>query len=184
MSTHLNLAQSHQQLNATQNLLAEALGERKQKLELMRLPYDVRHLILEHLTDPQSIRVFHRRSGVLIRLPEAARAGNIQLRRECLLVALKMCTIESHSGPSKVALQAWLSTIDLTGIDSFCETGYDAITSLSFPYLSRFLYRDATIAKDNDIGLALSCKNLRSLMLDFHAEELFKVLCRHPEAEG
>jgi hypothetical protein len=173
-----------QQLKATQDFLAERRGERKQRLELMRLPYDIRHLILEHLTDPHNIRVFLRRGSIPIRLPEAARAGNIQLRRECLLVALKMCTIEIHSGPSNAALQAWLSRINLTGIESSCETGYDAITSLSFPYFSRFPYRDASITKNNDIGLALACRNLRHLTLDFHTEELFKILCRHPEAEG
>jgi hypothetical protein len=67
-----------QQLKATQDFLA---GRRKPRLELMSLPYDVRHLILEHLTDPQNIRVFLRRDSIAIRLPEAARAGNIQLRR-------------------------------------------------------------------------------------------------------
>jgi hypothetical protein len=173
-----------QQLKATQDFLAERLSKGQQRFELMRLPYDVRHLILEHLTNPQNIRVFLRRSSIPIRLPEAARAGNIQLRRECLLVALKMCTIEIHSGPGNAALQAWLSMIDLTGIDSFCETGYDAITSLNFPYFSRFPYRDASITKNNDIGLALACRNLRSLSVDFHSEELFRVLCRHPESEG
>jgi hypothetical protein len=99
-------------------------------------------------------------------------------------VALKKCTVEIHSGPSNAALQAWLSTIDLTGIESFCETGYDAIASLNLPYFSRFPYHDASITKNNDIGLVLKCRNLRSLTLDFHSEELFKVLCRHPEAEG
>ena len=94
-----------QQLKATQDFLEERRGQR---LELMRLPFDVRHLILEHLTDPQNIRVFLRRGSIPIRLPEAARAGNIQLRRECLLVTLKMCTIEIHSGPSNAAFQAWL----------------------------------------------------------------------------
>lgn len=95
-----------------------------------------------------------------------------------------MCTIDIHSGPSNAALQAWLSTIDLTGIDSFCKTGFDAIKSLNFPYFSRFPYYDASITKNNDVGLALACKNLRSLTLDLHSEELFRVLCRHPEAEG
>lgn len=106
-----------QQLKATQDFVEERHGGRKQRLELMRLPYDVRHLILEHLTDPQNIRVFLRRSSTSIRLPEAARAGNIQLRRECLLVALKKCTVEIHSGPGNAAFQAWLSTIDLTGTE-------------------------------------------------------------------
>ncbi|GAB7328850.1 hypothetical protein MBLNU13_g00728t1 [Cladosporium sp. NU13] len=132
----------------------------------------------------ENIKVFLRHSEIAIRLPEAARAGNIQLRRECLLVALKKCTIESHSGPSNAALQAWLSTIDLTGIESFCKTGFDAITSLNFPYFSRFPYHDASITKNKDIELALACKKLRSLTLDFYSEELFRVLCRHPEAEG
>jgi len=173
-----------QQLKATQDFLAERLGKGQQRFELMRLPYDVRHLILEHLTNSQNIRVFLRRSSIPIRLPEAARAGDIQLRRECLLVALKMCTIEVHSGPGNAALQAWLSTIDLTGIESFCETGFDAITSLNFPYFSRFPYHYPSITKNNDIGLALACRNLRSLALDFHSEELFSILSRHPESEG
>jgi hypothetical protein len=173
-----------QQLKATQDFVEDRLGERNQRLELMRLPYDVRHLILEHLTEPQSIRVFLRRSSIPIRLPEAARAGNIQLRRECLLVALKKCTIEIHSGPGNAAFQAWVSTIDLTGTKSYCETGYDAITSLNFPYFSRFPYHRADITKNNDIGLALACRNLRSLWLDFHPEELFNILSRHPESEG
>ena len=92
-----------------------------------------------------------------------------------------------HRNPQwsgNAALRAWLSTIDLTCIELFCKTGFDAIKSLSFPYFSRFPYRDASITKNNDVGLALACKNLRSLTLDFHSEELFRVLCRHPEAEG
>jgi hypothetical protein len=173
-----------QRLKATQDFLGERFGKRKQRLELMRLPYDVRHLILEDLTDPQNIRVFLRRSSIPVRLPEAARAGNIQLRLECLLVALKKCTIEIHSGPGNAAFQAWVSTIDLTGTESFGETGYGAITSLNFPYFSRFPYHRAGITKNNDIGLALAYRNLRILSLDFHSEELFNILCRHPESEG
>jgi hypothetical protein len=172
-----------QQLKATQAFVAERNGLREKALELMDLPWDVRHLILKHLTDLRNIRVFGR-SAISIRLPGAARAGNIQLRRECLLVALKNCTIESHSGPSNAALQAWLSTIDLTGIDSSCETGYEAVKSLNFPYFSRFPYHSPSITKNNDIVLALACRNLRFLTLDFHSEELAKVLRRHPETEG
>lgn len=173
-----------QQLKATQDFLTERLGEKKQPLELMDLPYDVRHLILEHLIGPQNIRVFLRRSPIPIRLPEAARAGNIQLRRECLLVALNQCTIEIHSGPGNAAFQTWLSKIDLTGTESSCETGFDAITSLNFPYFSRFPYRRVDITKNNDIGLALACRNLRSLTLDFHPDELHHVLSRNREVEG
>ncbi|KAM0700738.1 hypothetical protein Q7P35_012459 [Cladosporium inversicolor] len=173
---------ARQRLKATQDFLTERLGEKRQPLELMGLPYDVRHLILEHLIGPQNIRVFLRRSSMPIRLPEAARAGNIQLRRECLLVALKI--VEIHSGPGNASFQTWLSRIDPTGTESSCETGFDAITSLSFPYFSRFPYRRADITKNNDIGLALACRNLRSLTLDFHSEELHNVLSRHAEAEG
>lgn len=173
-----------QQLKATQDFLTERLGERKQPLELMGLPYHVRHLILEHLIGPQNIRVFLRRSPMPIRLPEAARAGNIRLRRECLLVALKSCTVEIHSGPGNAAFQTWLSKIDLTGTGSSCETGFDAITSLNFPYFSRFPYHRADITKNNDIGLALACRNLRSLTLDFHSEELHNILTRNREVEG
>jgi hypothetical protein len=172
------------QLKATQAFVAERLGLAEKPLELMDLPYDVRYIILEHLTDSQYIGAFLRGNRVPLRLPEAARVGNIQLRRECLLVALKMCTISIHGGPGNAALQAWLSKIDLTGIGSSCETGYDAITSLTFPYFSRFPYRNPSITKNNDIGLALACRNLRVLSLSFHCEELAKISCRHSKSEA
>lgn len=63
---------ARQQLKATQDFVAERQGK---PFELMRLPYDVRHLVLEHMTDPQNIRVFLPRSSIPIRLPEAARAA-------------------------------------------------------------------------------------------------------------
>lgn len=169
-----------QQLKATQNFIADNCGRPVgEKFELMRLPYDVRHLVLEYLVTSQRIRVFLRGGEIPIRLPEAARAGNVQLRRECLLVALKSCTIEIHSGPGNAALRTWLSKIDLTGIDSFCQTGYDAITSLDFPYFSRFPYGIPGITINNDVGLALACKNLRSLSMNFHSEELSRIGCRN-----
>jgi len=171
-----------QQLKATQAFVAERHGLREKPLELMDLSWDVRHIILKHLIGSRNIRVFGR-SAISIRLPGAARAGNIQLRRECLLVTLNGCTIESHSGPSNAALRAWLSRIDLTGVESSCETGYDAIKSLHFPYFSRFPYHDASITKNNDIVLALACTNLRVLTLNFHPEELRKVSYRHLGAE-
>lgn len=169
-----------QQLKATQNFIAENRGRPMgKKFELMRLPYDVRHLVLEHLIRSQRLRVFLRNCKSPIPLPEAARAGNVQLRRECLLVTLKLCTVEIHSGWGNAALQAWLSKIDLTGIDTFCKTGYDAITTLDFPYFSRFPYGAPGITNNNDVELALACKNLRSLSMDFQPEELYSMDCRH-----
>lgn len=174
-----------QQLQATQEFLAEKSGSTAgKKFELMRLPYDVRHLVLEHLTPKQNIRVFLRGGEIPIRLPVAARARDKQLRRECLLVALKTCTIEIHSGPGNASLRSWLSKVNLNGIDSFCKTGYDAITSLTFPYFSRFPYGAPGITVNNDVGLALACKNLREMSMNFHSEELFRIACEHPKGEA
>ena len=174
-----------QQLKATQDFLIDDCGRPAgKKFELMRLPYDLRHLVLEHLTPKQNIRVFLRNSRIPIRLPEAAHAGDKKLRRECLLVALNMCTIEIHSGPGNASLRNWLSKIDLTGIESFCETGFDAITSLTFPYFSRFPYGSPGITANNDVGLALACRNLRSMSMNFHSEELFRIASRHRAREA
>jgi hypothetical protein len=142
---------------------------------LMGLPYDVRHGILERSVGTQNLKVFLRGNGIPIFLPAIARAGSKRLRRECLLVVLKQRTIEIHSGPGNAAMQKWLSKIDFTDTDSFLESGFDAITSLSFPYFSRFPYASPGITKNNDVGLAMACKNLRSLRLDFNVAELIRI---------
>lgn len=172
-----------QQLRATQEFIAGRSGESTFKpFEIMRLLYDHRYVLLEHMVGSQNIRVFLRNSSIPIRLPEIAHAGNRQLRRECLLVALNKCTIEIHSGPGNAALQAWLSKIDFTGVDTSCKTGFDAITSLTFPYFSRFPYHSPEITRNNDVGLALACKNLRSLSIDFVWEELGNISARNSRA--
>lgn len=157
-----------EQLRATQRFI-----DRRTSPELMTLPYHVRHMILDHHTEAQTIRVFLRRGGTPILLPEAARAGNKQLRRECLLTALKKSTIEIHSGPGNAAFQAWLSQINFKGLETFLETGADAITSLRFPYFSRFPFKDPAVTTNNDVKLCQQSKNLRELTIDFHPEELF-----------
>jgi len=62
-----------QQLKATQALIVERYSLPEKPLELTDLPYEVRHLVLEHLTDAQNLKVFLRRSAIPISLPEAAR---------------------------------------------------------------------------------------------------------------
>jgi hypothetical protein len=150
--------------------------------KLMGLPYDARHEILEHLVGTQNIRVFVRGDRIPICLPEAARAGSTDLRRECLLVALKKRTFEIHDGRGNASFQKWLSKIEFTSTDSFCETGFDVVTSLYFPYFSRFLWRvyKWPNPKNNDIGLALLCKNLRSLTIKFHDNELRRIARKDP----
>lgn len=154
------------------------------KFRLMDLPYDARRIILGHSIDFQTLRAFLKNDRMPIRLPEVARAGDSRLRRECLLVALNKCTMEIHSGPGNAALQGWLSSINFQGVDTSLETGFDAITSLDFPYFSRFPYGRPDITSNNDVGLALSCKNLRDLKLNFHSEELGRVFYEHYESEG
>jgi hypothetical protein len=177
-----SLAIVRQQLEAVQDVAAEQSEKPKEPEEpfnLMGLTYNARHVVLEHLVGTRNIRVFLRGGGIPIRLPAVARAGGTKLRRECLLVVLKKCTIEIHSGPGNVALQKWLSNINFTGVGSFCETGFDAITSLTFPYFSRFPYHNPLITKNNDVGLAMACKNLRALMINFHTQELSRIASRH-----
>lgn len=156
-----------QQLRATQNFIDS------NKIGLMDLPYDVRHLILEHHTEAQTLKVFMKGRGETpIQLPEAARAGNRTLRRECLLVALKKTTIEIHSGPGNAAFQVWLAKVDFKDIGTHCETGYDAVTSLKLPYFSRFPYRNPGITTNNDVQLCKKSRNLRELSINFHSGEL------------
>ena len=134
---------------------------------LMRLPYDVRYEILEHIIPAQNIRAYLKRERVGIELPAIARAGSTQLRRECLLVALNSCTMEVHSGPGNARLQKWLAKVNFSSVGTSCETGFDAITSLLFPYFSYFPYGGREITTDNDVGLAVACKNLRFMGLQF-----------------
>lgn len=138
----------------------------------MDLPYDVRYMILEHMTPGQNLRAFLKRSSVGLQLLIISRVGNTKLRRECLLVALNSCTMEIHSGPGSVQLRAWLSKVDFSGVDTSCKTGFDAITSLTFPYFGFFPYDQPGITTNNDVGLALACKNLRHMSLHF-AERSF-----------
>lgn len=173
-----------QQLRATERLQSTLPGkaslQRAPKVmrmftdgfPLMELPYDVRHSILEQMIDEQTIKVFLRHSAIPIGLPEAARAGNRLLRRECLLVALKSTTIEVHSGPGNASIQAWLSRISFEGVETSCKDGFDAIRSLKFPYFSRFPYAQAGITVNHDILLCQKSKHLRKLTINFHPDTL------------
>jgi hypothetical protein len=136
---------------------------------LMDLPYDIRYAILEQMTPKQNLRAFLKRERVGLDLPIIARVGNIQLRRECLLVALNSCTMEIHSGPGSELLRAWLAKVDFTNVGTSCKTGFDAITSLNFPYFGFFPYGQPGITVNNDVGMAVACKNLRSMSIQFAA---------------
>ena len=138
----------------------------------MDLPYDVRYLVLEHMTPKQNIRAFLRRERVGLQLSIVARAGNRQLRRECLLVALNSCTMEVHSGPGNERLREWLAKVDFTDVGTRCETGFDAITSLTFPYFGYFPYGQPVITVNNDLGLAMACINLRTMDIYFAPRSL------------
>ncbi|KAM0722202.1 hypothetical protein Q7P37_001643 [Cladosporium fusiforme] len=170
-----------QQLSATQKFIADRGSKQaatkaikpKDIFPIMALPWDVRHTILEHMVEAQTIRTFLRNASTAIKLPEVARAGSSKLRRECLLVTLKKCTIEIHSGPGNAAFQAWLAEVDFNGIETNnCRNGFDAIHALSFPYFSRFPYDRPGITVNNYVKLALACRNLRTLTLNFHSQEI------------
>lgn len=137
----------------------------------MDLPYDLRRVVLELYVQEQTIGVFltGRSQGreVSILLPAAVRAGNIQLRRECLLVVLLKSTFEIHSGPGNASFQAWLAKINFKGVETSCKTGFDALTSLRFPFFSHFCSRI-----NNDIVLCERSQNLRKLSIKFYSEEL------------
>jgi hypothetical protein len=185
-----------QQLKETQELirqtkeLAIAAGTTKdfytvveeKPFNLMGLAYDKRYNVLEHLVGTQNIRVFVRGDRIPIRLPEAARADSTKLRRECLLAVLKQRTFEIHDGRGNASFQKWLSKIEFTGTDSFCETGIDVVRSPYFPNFSGFLWRvfKWPQQKNNDIGLALLCNNLRSLTIKFHHNELRRIASKDP----
>ena len=144
----------------------------------MDLPYDARYVVLEHMTPKQNIRAFLRRERVGLELPIVARAGNRQLRRECLLVALNSCTMEIHSGPGNERLREWLAKISFDGVGTRCKTGFDAITSLKFPYFGYFPYGQPGITINNDLGLAMACKNLRTMRIHFAARSLENIASR------
>jgi hypothetical protein len=177
---------------ATKDVVAERSVEPEEPEEpfiLMGLPWDVRYKILEQLIGTQNLRVFlmgtyqsGRYCDIPICLPEVARAGSTKLRHECLLVALNKCTVEIHSGPGNARFQNWLSKVDFTNTESFLETGFDAITSLYFTYFSRFPYWDPNFTKNNDVGLATACKNLRSMTMFFHRQSLEEAASRHSTA--
>ena len=138
----------------------------------MRLPYDVKYAILKEIVPAQNIRAFLRRERVGIQLPSIAYAGNTKLRRECQLVALNQCTMEIHSGPGNERVREWLAKVDFSGVGTNCKTGFDAITSLTFPYFSYFPYGQQGITINNDVGLAVACKNLRSISIHFSPKPL------------
>lgn len=175
-----------QQLKATQDFIIEkqptnpAPEEKQDKdvFPIMKLPYDIRHIVLEHMIEAQTLRAFLKHAATPIQLPEVARAGSSLLRRECLLVALKKSTIEIHSRPGNAALQAWLGKVDFTGVEtdgSNCHNGFDAINALCFPYFSRFPYSCPGITTNNDVQLALTCKHLCTLTLNFHPHEIARI---------
>jgi hypothetical protein len=68
--------------------------------------------------------------------------------------------------------------------DQTITAGFDSITSLTSPYISRFHYGRPDVEKNNDVGLALKCKILRRVCVDFHSQELYRISQRHREAEG
>lgn len=150
-----------------------------QKFDIMALPWDVRHNILEYICDRTTMPVFLRNiygwSPTGTPLPAIARAGDRRLRLETILVSIKQTTLEIHSGPGNANLQEWLNSLNFTliGEETGLRKGVDAIHSLSFPYFSRFPHQSLPVTNPNkDMKLMLKCSNLRKVNLLFVNQEL------------
>jgi hypothetical protein len=83
--------------------------------------------------------------------------------------------MEVHSGPGNERLRAWLAKVDFSGVETSCKTGFDAITSLRFPYFSYFPYGQQGITTNHDVGLAVACKNLRNISIHFSPRPLDRI---------
>lgn len=103
-----------------------------------------------------------------------------ELFREALVLGLKRSTIKVHSGPQNTALQTWLAEQDLRGMGPGLVDEFDAIQTLSFPYFSRFPWRNPNITSDMDIGFMRKCKNLEMFTLYFVEREIFEQV-PHPK---
>lgn len=136
---------------------------------LMELPYDVRHNIIEHMIDEQTIRPFMIPYATPIGLPNAARAGDRLLRRECILITLKLTTLEVQTGARNLILQRWLASISFEGVETSYKTAFDAIRSLKFTCFSFFPIAQV---KYDDIVLCQKSKHLRKLTINFHPDAL------------
>lgn len=142
---------------------------------LMDLPFELRIMILEHHAGSNTIRPYLRRSWRRPCLPRAAFAGNKQLMEEAQYVALKQYTVEIHSGPGNEMFREWLSRIIFTKVESSIKIGFDAIHHLRFPYFSWFPYERSDITTNHDVQLVVAYPNLRTLTLEFHLEEVYRI---------
>jgi hypothetical protein len=141
-------------------------------------------MILKKIIPAQNIRAYLGSKRVGIQLPTIAYAGNTQLRRECLLIALNSCTMGIHSGPGNERLRKWLAGVDFTGVGTACETGFDATTSLTFPYFSCFPYWQQAIMVNNAVGLAVVCRNLRRISICFSSGPLDRIASQFRGRDG
>lgn len=149
------------------------------KFQLMALPAELRHRILSNLPEKDFVAVFlPGRYGQVpqgIEIPVIAQAGDRQLRAETIMVTIEQTTWSIHSGPGNTHFQQWLSGVDLTPASKNYTDGFDAVKSLTLPYFSRFPHaRLLATAPNNDVELALKCKNLERLSTLWVDEELFK----------
>ena len=139
-----------------------------------RLLPEIRRQIFRYLDTQATLMVYLR--GIHgpptgIEFPPVARVNKI-MRAEFISGALESTTFSIHSGPGNAKFQAWLSRTSLSLVSSY-NTGFDAVKSLSFAYFSRFRHQAmAPMAPNNDIELMLKCKNLESVSMVWHGQEL------------
>ena len=152
---------------------------RRNIFNLMKLPFELRAKILEHVLDESTLMVYLKNSiGPGVRLPTVANAGDLQLRAEAILVTIQNTTFEVHSGPGNEGFQAWLTDIDFSKIEGStnCTNGFDAVQKLSFPFFSRFPHRNPSITINKDIELMKTCNNLKTVTTNWNGTELVNFL--------
>ncbi|KAF2764031.1 hypothetical protein EJ03DRAFT_332216 [Teratosphaeria nubilosa] len=140
----------------------------------MNLPIEIRQMIYDFALgdEPRTILVFpkntrmNRRSRLPLPLPVLARVGDRKLRLEVIKYFLENTTIEMHSGPAN---DQFRSTRWRHKLRHRLRCGQITELSLLRPLPTR---QAPGQNPNNDMELALSCRNLRTLRLTFVDAEL------------
>lgn len=151
------------------------------KFRIMDLPFDPREKILTinalefvaarspSLRIPVYLPGKYDMASTAISLPPITQAGDRKLRLETILITIKLVTLEIHSGPGNAMLQKWLASLRLQGSGvTKLQTGFDAVHSLYFPYVSFYPFDRLPVnAPNNDIQLMRRCEHLREVKIMF-----------------
>ncbi|KAK3116979.1 hypothetical protein LTR53_002126 [Teratosphaeriaceae sp. CCFEE 6253] len=136
---------------------------------ILALPAELRLIVFGFLIE-STYQLLTTYGGPMVP-PQIARSCRL-FRSEYLKLAIEQTTFSVHSYIANTSFQQWLALINISAGSSYSD-GFDAIKRLDLPFFSRYPYNIFPANHTNsDLELALKCRNLESISLNWVGVEL------------